>query len=55
MANKTHVPEAAQDINTAQVWCPEAENFQYVKVCQADCTKKNRCRTFKDYLEPKMF
>ena len=55
MTKKTDVQEDAKDINTAKVWCPEAESFQYLKVCETDGKKKDRCRTFKDYFEPKMF
>jgi hypothetical protein len=55
MTKKSDVKEEAPDINTGKVWCPEAESSQYIKVCETGCKKKNRCRTFKDYFEPKMF
>jgi hypothetical protein len=54
MTKKTDVRDYATDINTAKVWCPEAESFQYLKVCETGCKKKDRCRTFKDYFEPKL-
>jgi len=54
MAKNLDVKEEAIEIDTAKVWCPEAESFQYLKVCEAGCKKKDRCRTFKDYIEPKL-
>jgi len=54
MTKKTDVRDYATDINTAKIWCPEGENFQYVKACDAHCKKKDS-RTFKDYFEPKLF
>jgi len=37
MTKKLDVKEDAVDINTAKVWCPDGENFQYMKVCEAHC------------------
>jgi hypothetical protein len=55
MTKKIVVKEEATDINSATIWCPEGENFQYIKACEAHCKKKDRCKPFRDYLEPKMF
>jgi hypothetical protein len=44
MTEKVAVKEDASDIDTAKIWCPERGNFQYVKACDADCKKKDRCR-----------
>ena len=55
MTKKTDVRDYASVINTAKVWCPEAESFQYLKVCETGCKKKDRCRTFMGYFEPKLF
>jgi hypothetical protein len=52
---KTVVKEDAIDIGSAKIWCPEGENFQYIKACDAHCKRKNRCRPFREYFEPKLF
>jgi hypothetical protein len=38
-----------------KVWCYDMEGFQYVKACKSNCKKKDKCSTFKDYLEPTLF
>ena len=55
MANKLDIKEDVEDRNTAKIWCPEGENFQCIKVCEAHCKKKDRCKPFKDYFEPGLF
>jgi len=44
-----------KNINTNIIWCPEGENFQYVKACEKNCRKKGRCKAFRDHFEPKLF
>jgi len=44
-----------QNKDTAKVWCPYRENFQYIKMCDVNCKKKDKCEAFRDYLEPKLF
>jgi hypothetical protein len=55
MKNIVDAIEGTEDRNTARVWCPEGENFQYIKGCEAHCKKKDRCKPFRDYFEPKLF
>jgi len=55
MTKKSNVKEDAVDINTAKIWCPEGENFQYIKACYAHCKMKDRCKPFRDYFEPTLF
>jgi hypothetical protein len=43
------------DKNIAKIWCPDGENFQYVKVCDSGCKKKDKCEAFRDYVEPGLF
>jgi len=38
-----------QDIQTSnldKIWCYDMEGFQYVKACESNCKKKDRCNTF---------
>ena len=55
MTKKVDIKEDTFDIDTAKIWCPEGEQFKYVKACDADCKKKDRCKPFRDYFEPKLF
>jgi hypothetical protein len=55
MTKKNVTKENTTDSDTVKIWCPEGENFQYVKACAADCKKKDRCKPFRDYFEPKLF
>ena len=55
MIKKIDAEEVAEDRNTAKVWCPDGENFQYIKGCEAHCKKKDRCKQFRDYFEPNLF
>ena len=55
MTKKLDVKEASVDSDTAKIWCPEGENFQYIKACDAHCKKKDRCKPFREYFEPKLF
>jgi len=55
MTEKLVVKEVESDINTAKIWCPEGENFQYIKACDAHCKNKDRCKPFKNYFEPRLF
>ena len=55
MTNKLAANEDVVDRNTAKIWCPDGENFQYIKVCEAHCKKKDRCKPFRDYFEPRLF
>jgi hypothetical protein len=55
MTKKVDVKEDAMNINTAKIWCPEGENFQYIKACDVHCKKKDRCKPFRNYFEPKLF
>ena len=55
MTKKSDVEEVESDREMAKVWCPEGENFQYIKVCEAHCRKKDRCKPFRDYFEPNLF
>ena len=40
---------------TDKIWCPYRENFQYIKVCDLNCKKKEKCESFRNYLKPKLF
>lgn len=42
-------------IETNKIWCDEREGFQYIKACESNCKKKNRCKTFRNYLEPRLY
>jgi hypothetical protein len=44
-----------QNRDTDKIWCPYRENFQYAKVCDVNCKKKDKCESFRHYLEPKLF
>jgi len=44
-----------RDKNILKIWCPDRENFQYIKVCDSTCKKKDKCEAFRDYREPKLF
>ena len=55
MTEKLVVKEAESDIDTAKIWCPDGENFQYIKACDAHCKNKDRCKPFRDYFEPRLF
>ena len=55
MIKNLDVREDTVDINTAKIWCPDGENFQYIKACDAHCKKKDRCRPFREYFEPSLF
>jgi len=55
MTKKLDVKEASVDSDTAKIWCPEGENFQYIKACDAHCKKRDRCKPFREYFEPKLF
>ena len=51
-------PDSRQDNpdkESAKLWCPDRENFQYIKVCDSNCKKKQKCSAFRDYFEPIMF
>jgi hypothetical protein len=43
------------DQNKAKIWCPDRENFQYIKVCDSNCKKKQKCSAFRAYFEPGLF
>jgi hypothetical protein len=45
--------ENTSDAN--KIWCDEKEGFQYIKACESNCKKKNKCKAFKNYLEPGLF
>lgn len=55
MRKNVNTDEKLIDRDLAKIWCPEGENFQYIKVCDAQCRKKERCKPFRDYMEPKLF
>jgi hypothetical protein len=55
MMKKIDAKERTEDRNTAKVWCPDGENFEFIKVCEAQCKKKDRCKPFQDYFEPSLF
>jgi len=55
MAKNLDVKEDTVDIDTAKIWCPDGENFQYIKACDAHCKNKDRCKPFRDYFEPRLF
>jgi hypothetical protein len=38
-----------------KIWCDEREAFQYVKACESNCKKKNRCKALRDYREPRLY
>jgi hypothetical protein len=47
--------KSESDRNMHKIWCPEVENFNYIDACDAHCKKKDRCKPFRDYFEPKLF
>ena len=55
MTKQYEVKAGEMDINTAKIWCPDGENFQYIKACDAHCKEKDRCKPFRDYFEPRLF
>jgi len=55
MGKKPEEKQDIQDENNAKIWCPDRENFQYVKVCDMNCKKKDKCEAFRNYVEPKLF
>jgi hypothetical protein len=55
MGKKPDKKQDNQDKNTVKIWCPDRENFQYIKVCDMNCKKKTTCEAFRDYFEPKLF
>ena len=48
-------PQDNEDKESAKIWCPDRENFQYIKVCDSNCKKKQKCSAFRDYFEPILF
>ena len=48
-------PQDNPDKESAKIWCLDRENFQYIKVCDSNCKKKQKCSAFRDYFEPIMF
>jgi len=54
MIKKHDSKQEDTDINTAKIWCPDGENFQYVKACDSGCKKKDKCEAFRDYFEPRL-
>jgi hypothetical protein len=48
-------PQDNPDKESAKIWCPDRENFQYIKVCDSNCKKKQKCSALRDYLEPILF
>ena len=47
--------EEKQDINMIKIWCPDKEHFQYIKVCERNCKKKDRCEVFQNHFQLKLF
>jgi hypothetical protein len=51
-------PDPAQDSQakgTDKIWCPYREGFRYIKACISNCKKKEKCKTFREYREPRLF
>jgi len=55
MGKKPYKKLVEEDKNTVKIWCTDRDNFQYIKVCDMNCKKKNTCAAYKDHLEPKLF
>lgn len=55
MREKSEIEKIESEMDIAKIWCPDGENFQYVKVCEAHCKKKDRCKPIRDYFEPNLF
>jgi len=55
MPKKLTTKQDNPDKTIAKIWCPDGEKFQYIKVCDSHCKKKDKCLAFRDYLEPKLF
>jgi len=55
MAKKPDVKRNDKDEKIKKIWCPDRESFQYISACSLNCKKKDSCRAWKDYLEPKLF
>jgi hypothetical protein len=55
MKKKSDIEETESERNRDTIWCSDGEIFQYIKVCEADCKKKDRCKPFRDYFEPISF
>jgi len=50
---KEKIPKQPED--TIKIWCDDSGSFRYVKACLANCKKKQQCKAFRNYLEPRLF
>ena len=55
LSKKPDSEHDSQANGTDKIWCPYREGFRYIKACISNCKKKEKCRTFRDYREPRLF
>jgi len=55
MSKKNEHSQEKLTTDANKIWCDEREGFQYIKACESNCKKKDKCKAFKDYLEPGLF
>jgi hypothetical protein len=55
MIEKIEQLEDETKMETNKIWCNEREGFQYIKACESNCRKNNRCKAFRNYLEPRLY
>jgi len=55
MAKKPDTEQDSQAKGPDKIWCPYREGFRYIKACISNCKKKEKCKTFRDYREPRLF
>ncbi len=44
-----------QSEDNKKIWCDDSGSFRYVKACVVNCRKKQRCKAFRNYIEPTLF
>ena len=55
ISKKPNIEQDSQSAVADKIWCPFREGFRYIKACISNCKKKEKCRTFRDYREPRLF
>lgn len=55
MRKKIECSRDKTETDTTKIWCDEREGFQYVKSCEVNCTKRYKCKAFKNYMEPGLY
>jgi hypothetical protein len=47
MADKLDGKQDYLNKNITKIWCPDRDNFQYIKVCDSNCKKNTNVRHLK--------